>query len=426
MSQVKEQRARSRVSCGRISGKVLSWQSKEGWITPDKKVDHEFASKFNGRIYIKQSDVGAGQPLSPGASVDFLVYADTERLGAEFCRITPPASKQPATPAGMPTAKAKAGAVPVIKTIQKNKVVASPVSKLQAPPKKAAGTQIPKAPAPKAIQPVAIMKTVPKAVPVHKVETAGKGAGKGKTANASKGQPAGKGTAQPASKGQPAGKGTAQPAGKGAAQPASNTMPRKPLPLGRQKGQVTKWMGKYGWIKPQQPITHNASSRHNGNVYLQAGDVQQGQAVSVGSEVDFLLYEDSSGLGAHNCRIVGAGAESNLGRQDIGKGATKGAGSNLGRQDLGKGATKGAGSNLGRQDLGKGATKGAGKAQAAKSTGVQKTIVKVLTPTPKPKAKAANASTKLPPLWEEHWSEEYGVPYYWNSKTKDAVWIKPT
>jgi len=31
----------------------------------------------------------------------------------------------------------------------------------------------------------------------------------------------------------------------------------------------------------------------------------------------------------------------------------------------------------------------------------------------------------LPYPWEEHWSDEYGIAYYWNSKTGDAAWERP-
>jgi hypothetical protein len=33
---------------------------------------------------------------------------------------------------------------------------------------------------------------------------------------------------------------------------------------------------------------------------------------------------------------------------------------------------------------------------------------------------------KLPSPWEEHWSEEYGLHYFWNSKTGDSTWERPT
>eukprot|EP00933_Yihiella_yeosuensis_P074061 TRINITY_DN8289_c0_g1_i2.p1 TRINITY_DN8289_c0_g1~~TRINITY_DN8289_c0_g1_i2.p1 ORF type:complete len:141 (+),score=31.66 TRINITY_DN8289_c0_g1_i2:420-842(+) len=32
----------------------------------------------------------------------------------------------------------------------------------------------------------------------------------------------------------------------------------------------------------------------------------------------------------------------------------------------------------------------------------------------------------LPHPWEEHFSEEYNIPYFWNSETGDALWEKPS
>lgn len=32
---------------------------------------------------------------------------------------------------------------------------------------------------------------------------------------------------------------------------------------------------------------------------------------------------------------------------------------------------------------------------------------------------------RLPPGWEEHWSDEYKLNYYWNSKTGESSWEKP-
>lgn len=41
---------------------------------------------------------------------------------------------------------------------------------------------------------------------------------------------------------------------------------------------------------------------------------------------------------------------------------------------------------------------------------------------PPPKKKNAG----LPHPWEEQWSDEYQIPYYWNSETGEALWEKPT
>lgn len=39
--------------------------------------------------------------------------------------------------------------------------------------------------------------------------------------------------------------------------------------------------------------------------------------------------------------------------------------------------------------------------------------------------KSSGKSEKLPPAWEKHYSDEYGIHYFWNSKTGDASWDKP-
>jgi len=44
----------------------------------------------------------------------------------------------------------------------------------------------------------------------------------------------------------------------------------------------------------------------------------------------------------------------------------------------------------------------------------------------KGKGKGAKVADKLQSPWEEHWSDEYNMNYYWNSKTGDAKWEKPT
>uniref|UniRef100_A0A7S4SJI5 WW domain-containing protein n=1 Tax=Alexandrium monilatum TaxID=311494 RepID=A0A7S4SJI5_9DINO len=33
--------------------------------------------------------------------------------------------------------------------------------------------------------------------------------------------------------------------------------------------------------------------------------------------------------------------------------------------------------------------------------------------------------TKLPPGWEEHFSDEYKIPYYWNTQTGESLWEPP-
>eukprot|EP00747_Dinoflagellata_sp_TGD_P167822 gnl/TRDRNA2_/TRDRNA2_192993_c0_seq1.p1 gnl/TRDRNA2_/TRDRNA2_192993_c0~~gnl/TRDRNA2_/TRDRNA2_192993_c0_seq1.p1 ORF type:complete len:443 (-),score=72.15 gnl/TRDRNA2_/TRDRNA2_192993_c0_seq1:122-1393(-) len=47
------------------------------------------------------------------------------------------------------------------------------------------------------------------------------------------------------------------------------------------------------------------------------------------------------------------------------------------------------------------------------------------TPPPRPAAPPP-PKNGLPPPWEEHWSDEYGIPYYWNPTNGESLWEKPT
>eukprot|EP00928_Gymnodinium_smaydae_P010922 TRINITY_DN14114_c0_g1_i1.p1 TRINITY_DN14114_c0_g1~~TRINITY_DN14114_c0_g1_i1.p1 ORF type:complete len:419 (+),score=89.99 TRINITY_DN14114_c0_g1_i1:100-1356(+) len=47
------------------------------------------------------------------------------------------------------------------------------------------------------------------------------------------------------------------------------------------------------------------------------------------------------------------------------------------------------------------------------------------TPAPRQPAVVPAAKPKLPYPWEEHWSDEYSIPYYWNSETGDSMWTPP-
>jgi len=45
--------------------------------------------------------------------------------------------------------------------------------------------------------------------------------------------------------------------------------------------------------------------------------------------------------------------------------------------------------------------------------------------TPAPRAPQEPAKKALPLPWEEHWSDEYKIPYFWNAETGEALWEKP-
>merc|ERR1719221_749833 len=42
-----------------------------------------------------------------------------------------------------------------------------------------------------------------------------------------------------------------------------------------------------------------------------------------------------------------------------------------------------------------------------------------------PAGRNAPEEKKLPKPWEQHWSDDYNIPYYWNSETGEALWEKP-
>jgi hypothetical protein len=48
------------------------------------------------------------------------------------------------------------------------------------------------------------------------------------------------------------------------------------------------------------------------------------------------------------------------------------------------------------------------------------------TPVPPTKQPPTVVKPKLPYPWEEQWSEEYGIPYFWNADTGESAWETPT
>jgi len=69
---------------GRITGKIVEWKNKFGWIEPDSPIAHPEANRKGGKIYLSQEDV-AEVISGVGAHVSFYVYADGTGLGAMLC-----------------------------------------------------------------------------------------------------------------------------------------------------------------------------------------------------------------------------------------------------------------------------------------------------------------------------------------------------
>jgi len=104
----------------------------------------------------------------------------------------------------------------------------------------------------------------------------------------------------------------------------------------------------------------------------------------------------------------GKGKEKGEGK---GKGKEKGEGKGKGKE---KGETKS--SSKGKAN-GSGKSKGESKGSSSKGSGKSKG---------ESKGKSSSKEAKLPTDWEKHWSDQYKLHYYWNSKTGDSSWERPT
>eukprot|EP00403_Amphidinium_massartii_P007666 CAMPEP_0178384274 /NCGR_PEP_ID=MMETSP0689_2-20121128/7431_1 /TAXON_ID=160604 /ORGANISM="Amphidinium massartii, Strain CS-259" /LENGTH=769 /DNA_ID=CAMNT_0020004517 /DNA_START=114 /DNA_END=2420 /DNA_ORIENTATION=- len=76
---------RVRLSRTAITGTVLSWRGKVGWIHPEGTIHYQGAAAHRGNIYVHEKDVTNGRSLQAGQKVSFHVYSDKSGLGAEEC-----------------------------------------------------------------------------------------------------------------------------------------------------------------------------------------------------------------------------------------------------------------------------------------------------------------------------------------------------
>lgn len=65
-------------------------------------------------------------------------------------------------------------------------------------------------------------------------------------------------------------------------------------------GQVVSWKGPFGWIQPLQEIAHEKSAKNEGRIFLRAADLLVEGKPRLGQPVEFVLYEDPTGLGAED------------------------------------------------------------------------------------------------------------------------------
>ncbi|CAK9042399.1 unnamed protein product [Durusdinium trenchii] len=74
---------REAVTTDFVTGSVIEWKGKFGWIKPDSPIDHEWAKYRDGKIWVSKQDLSGLEELSEGQRVQFKVYVDPSGLGAE-------------------------------------------------------------------------------------------------------------------------------------------------------------------------------------------------------------------------------------------------------------------------------------------------------------------------------------------------------
>jgi len=84
---------RERITTEAVTGEVIEWKDKYGWIRPHEPPNHPAAQKRNGKLYLSrcdsvQSGTGDGPiALAPGTLVSFHIYVDLSGLGAEEVQV---------------------------------------------------------------------------------------------------------------------------------------------------------------------------------------------------------------------------------------------------------------------------------------------------------------------------------------------------
>jgi cold shock CspA family protein len=63
-------------------------------------------------------------------------------------------------------------------------------------------------------------------------------------------------------------------------------------------GKVIGWSGKFGWIKPEDPLDIPEAKKHSGRIYVHKQDLIGEEKLERGATVQFTVFKDASGLGA--------------------------------------------------------------------------------------------------------------------------------
>ena len=80
--------------------------------------------------------------------------------------------------------------------------------------------------------------------------------------------------------------------------PSGPNLPREKVSEDPVMGEVLEWKGSYGWIKLTEPVEHPSAEKNGGKIYIHKQDLVDVEELEAGALVQFMLYSDSSGLGA--------------------------------------------------------------------------------------------------------------------------------
>jgi len=353
---------RERVVAGRVTGKVLNWKGKFGWVMPDAPIDHPMAGQRGGRIYLDQIDVEK-ELSGPGAAVSFFVYQDESGLGAEHCI----PSKGPVIQKTIEKAPLKSGAKGVGKLAKgggKDKL--KPTTKAMTKPnvsnlhqeetEKKSASEPPDQESRTPVQyglsgvvrhwkgevgwikpdePVALeepkkggrknefyahVTDVEGEPPLSNAKVSfnlysdkngygcenvvvieqGDGLKPTKETKAAQDKPATK-TSLALKLKLKQKKGKGQGKGKNAREDKGSEGPDLPREIVSDEpleGEIVFFGRKMGWILPSVPVEHPEAEKRDGKIYCHVNDSISGERLEKGTRVQFTLYADSSGLGA--------------------------------------------------------------------------------------------------------------------------------
>jgi len=77
------QTTRVRVEPLRLSGWIVGWKGRFGWIQPETSITHAEAQLHGGRVFVHVDDLLNCSEILGGESVSFFAYADGNGIGAE-------------------------------------------------------------------------------------------------------------------------------------------------------------------------------------------------------------------------------------------------------------------------------------------------------------------------------------------------------